>query len=156
MIMRTFACKLSLLLLIITGCTSGEIIKESPYAKNIDHMRSKNINFMFTAYDRGIDNPNNDRRAYYKIFIDKVESGRTTSGLESQKKIFETKLDVNRHLLTVQKWVLNKKTGRYVKLNNIDQPKPNFVYFTIPPGKIVILEMVSDKNRRTLFTVKQY
>lgn len=114
---------------------------------------SDKYNLKFVGFDSDILNPNQDRRCYYKIFIDKVEDGRTTTGLESQKKVYETKLSQNRHLMVVEKWVLDEKAGRYVKLNNIDQPKPNFVYFTIPEKRIVVIEMETDSNGESKFEI---
>jgi hypothetical protein len=112
-----------------------------------DEYRKPGIyNFKFVGFDADIKNPDNDRRSYYKIFIDKTEEGRTTTGLESQEKTFEMMLTPNRHLVTIEKWVLDQKTGRYFKLNNIEQPKPNYVYFSLPEGKIVIVELRSMKD----------
>jgi hypothetical protein len=95
----------------------------------------REYNFKFTGYDINIDDPEKDRRSYYIIKIDKIEVGRTTIGLESQEKIFEYNLSGNRHLLMVEKWALDGKKGKYVKLNNIEQPKPAFTYFTLPEEK---------------------
>ncbi len=103
-------------------------------------------NFRFIGRDVEIENPDNDRRSYYKVFIDKAEEGRTTTGLESQVKTYESTLSQNRHLVTVEKWVLDQKTSRYVKLNNIEQPKPNFIYFDVPEKKIVIINMKTLKD----------
>jgi len=103
-------------------------------------------NFSISIYDSDIDNPEIDRRCYYIIFIDKIESGRTTIGLESQEKFFETLLTPNRHLIKVEKWLLNENLGRYYKLNNIDQPKPDFIYITIDNDKIVKLKLKSSKT----------
>lgn len=89
-----------------------------------------------------MDNPDKDRICYYMIYIDKTESGRTNTGLESQEKYFEDLLLPNRHLIKIEKWVLNEQLGRYIKLNNIDQPKPDFIYINI------------EKNRVTRVTVK--
>ncbi len=109
----------------------------------------------FSGYDSAITDPAKDRRAYYKVFIDKTEAGRTTTGLESQKKFFETKVSVNRHLITVQKWILNEKTGAYEKLNNVNQPHPSYCYFDIKgKGSINIqLEVLADN--RAVFTVSE-
>ena len=103
-------------------------------------------NFRFVGFDGDIDEPDSDRRSYYKVYIDKSDEGRTTTGLESQEKVFESSLSPNRHLVTVEKWVLDQKSGRYVKLNNIEQPKPNFVYFTLPEDRIVIIRLKSLRN----------
>lgn len=88
-----------------------------------------------------VSDPAGDRRCYYKIYIDKVEVGRTTTGLESQKKEYTATLESNRHLLTVVKYVLDKEQNKYVKLNNIYQPRPTFFYFPIIENRITLLEI---------------
>lgn len=103
-------------------------------------------NFFIYIYDTDIDNPDNDRRCYYMIYIDKIEAGRTTTGLESQEKYFDTLLSSNRHLIKVEKWILNERLGRYVKMNNIDQPKPDFIYINIDDDKIIKVKLKSSKS----------
>lgn len=114
----------------------------------------KTYNFKFTGYDINIDDPEWDRRTYYKIFIDKVEIGRTTIGLESQMKTFEDKISYNRHLLLVEKWSLDEKKGKYIKLNNIEQPKPHYVYFDLLDGQVVNIILKNDPiNNKSLYDV---
>jgi len=104
-----------------------------------------NVNFRFIAYDTGITTPDEDKRCYYKIFIDKIDAGRTTIGLESQKKYFEAKLSSNMHLIVVEKWVLDEREGEYKKVNNILQPKPNFFYFETKASSLTELILINDK-----------
>lgn len=119
--------------------------------KNIE---TRSYNFKFIGSDINIDNPERDRRSYYKIYIDKLEAGRTTIGLESQRKTFECKIQSNRHLLMVQKWVLDERKGKYYKLNNIDQPKPNYIYFNQSEDKIVVITLENDiLKKRSKFEV---
>ena len=120
----------------------------------IEFKKAEEYNFKFTGYDSTVSTPDMDRRCYYKIYIDKVEDGRTTTGLESQKKVYEAKLSINRHLLVIEKWVLDEKKGKYVKLNNIDQPKPNFIYFDIVEDKIVLIEMNSDEKGNAEYEIE--
>ena len=143
------AIALSCALLLVTGCSTGGGKKET----GLRCKKPGAYNLRFIGLDREIDDPANDRRAYYKIFIDKAEEGRTTTGLESQEKTCETLLQPNRHLITVEKWVLDQKSGRYIKLNNIEQPKPNFVYFDLPEDRIVIIEMTSGRDGKADFSV---
>ena len=155
--MRNFreAFSFCLFFVLIAGigyCTKGGV-KGDIYNGNRGDSDLK-YNFKFIGYDQNIKNPDNDRRSYYRIFIDKIESGRTTIGLESQFKTFTLKLPQNRHLLTVEKWVLNKKKKRYVKLNNIDQPKPDFFYFTVPEKrKVVVILNNNIVTGNTLYSI---
>ena len=103
-------------------------------------------NFYIHIYDSGIVNSEDDRQCYYTIYIDKIESGRTTTGLESQVKIFEAELPPDKHLIKVEKWILNENLGRYMKVNNIDQPKPDFIYVDIRKNDTVRVKVKSSKT----------
>ncbi len=155
--MRIFsACYFFILSAVIISCSSGGQVKDEKQTDTaaanqvtIDtnaavNVQPKEYNFKFIGYDINIDNPELDRRSYYKVIIDKVEAGRTTIGLESQKKIFEAKLSCNRHLLAVEKWALDEKKGQYIKLNNIEQPKPQYTYFELPEDKTAIVKLIND------------
>lgn len=139
------------------SCSSGKQVKvielpgeiksgENKPSEEIPDNKSKEYNFKFIGYDINIDDPALDRRTYYKIYIDKIDAGRTTIGLESQKKTFEYKIASNRHLLMVEKWVLDEKKGQYVKLNNIEQPKPGYTYFELPDGKVAVIVLKNDPS----------
>ncbi|HQQ50588.1 MAG TPA: hypothetical protein PLZ29_05280 [Spirochaetota bacterium] len=132
-----------LVLLIASGCKT--VPTYEPPIEPIISPTEVNINFRFIAYDTGITNPDEDKRCYYKIFIDKIDAGRTTIGLESQKKYFEAKLSSNMHLIVVEKWVLDEREGEYKKVNNILQPKPNFFYFETKASSLTELILINDK-----------
>lgn len=110
-------------------------------------------NFFITIHDTDIENPDNDRRCYYMIYVDKLEAGRTVTGLESQEKDFDTYLTPNRHLIKVEKWILNESLGRYIKMNNIDQPKPDFIYINIEPDKIIKVKLQSSKTGKSTYSM---
>ena len=128
----------------VISCGGKEIIR---------HDFSGTYNLVITLYDRDIDNPENDRRSYYEVYIDKTESGRTTIGLESQKKVFEAKLTSDRHLIKVEKWILDESQGRYIKLNNLYQPKPDFIYVDIEDGKTTRVNVESSRYGTSLYTI---
>jgi hypothetical protein len=148
--MNKTVCLLSVFLLMsfLAGCISTGVKDTGD-----NYRKPEKFNFRFLGSDKEIDNPDNDRRSYYKIYIDKADEGRTTTGLESQEKAYEAALSPNRHLITVEKWVLDQKTSSYVKLNNIEQPKPNFFYFDLPENRIVKIEMKSSKDGQTEYKV---
>ena len=137
-------CAGILSLALMTSCLTTTV-KDDPDAI------PERYNMRFIGYDTGIENPSMDRRSYYKVYIDKVEAGRTTTGLESQKKTFEAKLSPNRHLITIEKWVLNPKKGAYEKVNNISQPKPNYCYFDTGGSAPVIIRMEISSDNRAQF-----
>ncbi len=130
---------LSLAAIIVTGCSTAKVPSEQPPERRDggEHRRVEGQNLFVSIRDADISDPENDRRSYYRVFIDKVEEGRTSIALESQVKVFEAMVSVERHLVTIEKWVLDEKAGKYVKLNNIDQPRPNFVYVEVPAERVV-------------------
>ncbi|HSV98244.1 MAG TPA: hypothetical protein VLM75_15075 [Spirochaetota bacterium] len=133
----------------LLSCQTGPLMPDDGRFKQPD-----TYNFKFIGYDTNITNPENDRRSYYRIYINKIEIGRTTIGLESQDKSFESRIQPNRHLLVVEKWALDEKSEKYVKLNNIHQPRPNFVYFGLPEKRIVVITLKNDILRnRTSFEI---
>lgn len=101
-------------------------------------------NLKITVFNSSIRNPDNDRRSYYRVYIDKISSGRTEIGLESQKKTFTAMLSENRHLVRVEKFVLSESDGKYIKLNNIYQPKPSYAYFDIVEDRITVITINQD------------
>ena len=113
----------------------------------------ENFNFVFEVINSSITNPDNDRRCYFKVFIDKIEMGRTTTGLESQNKRYETRLTQNRHFIKIEKWILDEAKGEYRKLNNIEQPKPNFVYFNTTDDKILKIKLNMGNYGKTNYEV---
>lgn len=138
-------------LIIINGCnTTDEVDKKQQIKDGIltvdennkkidDYKKPEEYNVKIVIKDNSIVNPDSDRRCYYRVFVDKVEIGRTTTGLESQDKTLEVRLDPNKHLVKVEKYILDEKKGKYEKLNNIDQPKPDYIYVDLPEDKIVNL-----------------
>lgn len=120
--------------------------------QKIDPVETVKNNFILIAYDADIEDPSKDRRSYYRVFINKVDAGRTTTGLESQKKYFETGLPENKHLVRVEKWVLDEKNGRYVKLNNIEQPKPDYIYITVSGKKVTKIFLKSTKYGNAVYS----
>jgi len=139
----------ALLVSFISGCreTGDNIVI-------IDRYKSPHgYNVQLIAHSPGIDDPSLDRRCYYKVFINKMEEGRTETALDSQKKYFKMSLPPNRHLLRVEKWVLDEKNEKYVKLNNIDQPKPGFIYFDVPENRIVTIELKVNRDGKAEYSM---
>lgn len=91
------------LVLFTFSCSGGKGVKKDNY-KIPDR-----YNLKIVIFNGDVINPADDNRCYYRIYIDKVERGRTSTGLESQEKIFETKLRGKRHLFSIEKWILDEK-----------------------------------------------
>ncbi len=135
-----------LIFIFLTGCTGSNIKHD-----DLDKIPDK-YNLKIVIYNNEIKNPSEDNRCYYRIYINKIESGRTSTGLESQEKTFETKLPAARHLFLIEKWVLDTKRGVYRKVNNVKQPKPSFYYFKIPEKKILKVTVTNGKSGRAIYS----
>ncbi|MBN1501088.1 MAG: hypothetical protein JW982_13085 [Spirochaetes bacterium] len=129
---------------------NGDVISGPVYKK------PGSYNFVLSVQDTNIQNPSNDRRCYYKIYIDKIDSGRTAIGLESQTKTFNTALSVNKHLIEIEKYILDEEQGKYVKVNNIYQPKPSYTYFDVMEDKIVKITVLQDTAKNKAQIIVDY
>ncbi len=49
--------------------------------------------------------------------------------------------------------MLDEAVGKYVKLNNIDQPRPNFVYFDVPANRVVVIRMITRSDMTADYTI---
>lgn len=139
--------------LILASCSgrAGSGHESIPGGANRDRGECE---LVIIAADARITDPSRDRRCYYRVFVDKVEAGRTDIGLESQEKVFRGRIDRNRHLVSVEKWVLDERKGRYEKLKNIEQPRPPHYYFTASGSRVVIRLAVDHETRRALFRIE--
>lgn len=134
--------------IILSGCGQTEI-REGGL---VMYSTPETFNVRVIAVDYDIRRPEDDRRCYYRLVFDKINEARTTTGLESQEKTYEGKLVPNRHLLVIEKWILDEEAGKYIKLNNVEQPRPNFFYFDVPEKRIVIVSINCDKTGKAFFT----
>ena len=145
------------LVFLLTFCSSAQtVIPTEPVNQgnvngNVDNGIT-GTNFRFTAVNYFIDSPDRDGRVFFRIFINKQEYGRTTTGLQSQRKTFETTLPVNRHLLHVEKWVLSN--DEFVRANNILQPRPDFVYFEIVANRVTNVVLSVNEQGRYEFSIR--
>jgi hypothetical protein len=141
------------MILIFIGCGSVERKDDGTTDKKDDGKIARGNNFYISIYDSDIVKTEDDRRCYYAIYINKVESGRTTTGLESQEKVFEAVLIPDKHLVKVEKWVLNENLGRYVKVNNIDKPKPDFIYEDNKKNDTIKVKLKSSKTGAATYSI---
>ncbi|MGL4370080.1 MAG: hypothetical protein ACRCUT_10480 [Spirochaetota bacterium] len=84
------------------------------------------------------------RQCYYRIFIDGQEAGRTAIGSESEEKSFEYLASALPHTLSLEKYILDEGKQRYVKLKNIEQPKPDSFAFDLPAERVILIRMEED------------
>ncbi len=129
---------------------ASQFISEVSY---YEEPRGYNLKIVVKTDETG--NPDSDTRCYYKIYIDKVEAGRTSVGLESQNKIFTALVDANKHLLRIEKFNLDETQKKYIQVNNIYQPDPDFVYFETFNDRILQINIVhTSRNIKSVYDVR--
>jgi hypothetical protein len=105
-------------------------------------------NFTLTVYHSNITDPKKDNYSYYRVYIDKKEAGRTTTGLLSQYKEFSMELSKNRHLVRIEAYYLDPVEKIYKKQNNISQPKPSSIYIDLTKSRRVHISFIIGKGNR--------
>ncbi len=84
-----------------------------------------------------------DNSIYYEMLIDGKEESRTETGHSKLKKSFYSKLNADSyHIVKPERWELDKTKGRYMRMNNINQPSEQKIY--IPGNRIVKLRFAYD------------
>ncbi|HOJ50166.1 MAG TPA: hypothetical protein PKW55_05080 [Spirochaetota bacterium] len=88
--------------------------------------KDKKIKIRF-IFDAVVNNYQEDVESYAEIYIDKKNVGITEQKLLSQEKNFEFETSYEKHLLQVNIFIQDPLKKKWVRLKNIDQPKP--IYF---------------------------
>ncbi len=109
-----------------------------------------NKKYNFYIVFEGVTRPKEDFKAYGIIYINKKRRGTTDKGLITQRKIYRTKLAINRHLLKVKIVIRDKYQRRWRPLLNTSQPKEK--YFPVKRGYITVIKM----TYKPLNKYKQY
>ena len=87
---------------------------------------------------------NSPQKIYYRVSIDDEDAGRTTIGTDAEEKVFESMTSPAKHVLLVEKFVLDETKDRYVRVKNIDQPKPDSLEFDLPADRILVIRLVDN------------
>ena len=119
-----------------------DIVAQKPvyrYANNVQYVSSDNHTVEIALYDM----PSEEKagRVFYKIICDGVDYTRTEPGLS----INSTAIDLNLtacqyHEIIIERWRLDETENKYIRDNNIRQPKPLTIY--VYPGRVVVFTMI--------------
>ncbi len=123
------------------------ISKQNIYSYSISKTTAEKykFNFEISITDESIPDKENDssRLAFYKIYIDGTENGRTESGYAGIEKIFRENLIINSyHSVKIELWELNSGKNKYERANNVRQPSSLKVF--IPTGRKIRLKVQFD------------
>lgn len=150
-------------MIIFISCSSREQTintKNSKDTDKIDCIQDNNYkkpydcNFIFNVIHEQTNSSERSEKMFFRIFIDNIEIGRTETGRIGESLSFKGMIPTERNQeLRIEMYLLDSTKGRYVKVRNIEQPKPDRFIFTIPADRIIIVNLsISDSNGETTFT----
>lgn len=84
-----------------------------------------------------------NRSIYYVILIDGADENRTSTGAGEAEKLINARLAAGKyHLIKAERWELDPVKGRYIRMNNISQPREIRIY--IPENRIIKVNIEFD------------
>ena len=108
------------------------------FSHGVNFAIPESYNLVFEGADTMQSATTDNKIIFYKIFIDGVEVGRTETGIAPVSKVFTVSLDSGKyHVISPERWELDRKKEEYVRMNNVYQPKPVKVY--VPENRIIKL-----------------
>ncbi len=125
-----------------------DLIQDTNYKKPYDY------NFIFNVIHDQSNSSERSEKMFFRLFIDNIEIGRTETGRISESVSFRGMIPTERNQeLRIVMYLLDSMKGRYVKVRNIEQPKPDRFMFSIPADRIMIVNLsISGPSGETTFT----
>ena len=108
------------------------------FSRGVNFAFPESYNLVFEAADTVQLSAVDNRVIFYKMFINGAEAGRTETGIAPVSKVFTVNLDSGKyHVISPERWELDRKKEEYVRMNNVYQPKPVKIY--VPENRVVKL-----------------
>lgn len=118
------------------------------YREGIVYDRGDNFNILlefcdFKNYEASFDEE--EKLVYYNVTVNGQDIGRTETGYGSLVKHMETRVNAgNYNIISVERWELDKSKGRYMRVNNINQPDEIRIF--VPFNRVVKIQFNYDGN----------
>ncbi len=108
------------------------------YSENRRYVLPEEYNLEIRAVDEGT---TGQVMIFYKISIDGSMKGRTKTALAQLPLLYQDKLEQSSyHIITLERWELNKARKQYLRVNNIHQPESVKIY--MPENRIMKLNVI--------------
>lgn len=118
------------------------------YREGIVYDKGDNFNVLLEFSDlREDESPagNEGKMVYYNITVNGQDIGRTETGPGSLVKQIQGRVNANNYnIITAERWELDKSRGRYLRVNNINQPEEIKIF--VPLNRVVKIEYNYDGN----------
>lgn len=99
-----------------------------------------NVILEFSEFSSGADDLRSDEKmVYYNVTVNGQDMGRTETGPAGIPRQFHVKVKAGSYnIITAERWELDKGRGRYVRVNNINQPGEIKIY--VPFNRVVKID----------------
>lgn len=118
------------------------------YKEGIVYDKGDSFNLLLEFYDlrnNEISYGEEEKLVYYNITVNGQDIGRTETGYGSLVKQMHAKVNAgNYNIITAERWELDKSRGRYLRVNNINQPEEIRIF--VPLNRVVRIEYNYDGN----------
>jgi hypothetical protein len=124
------------------------------YRDGIVYDSGDNFNVIFEFYDppRNSTNSGKDEKmVYYNVTVNGHDIGRTETGPAAVVKQLKAKVKAGSYnIIAAERWELDKSRGRYVRVNNINQPDEIRIF--VPFNRVV---KINYNCKGTVYTITQ-
>jgi len=131
-------------IVVVTNGSVSEIIDVQrgknvyAFSRGVNFAFPESYNLVFEATDTTQSSVVDNKVIFYKMFINGAEAGRTETGIAPVSKVFTVNLDSGKyHVISPERWELDRKKEEYMRMNNVYQPKPVKIY--VPENRVVKL-----------------
>lgn len=112
------------------------------YREGIVYDKGENFNVLLEFYDLRDDvipAGEEKKMVYYNVVVNGHDIGRTETGHGSLVKQMQARVNAgNYNIITAERWELDKSRGRYLRVNNINQPEEIRIF--VPFNRVVKIE----------------
>ena len=124
------------------------------YKDGIVYDSGDNYNVILEFYDPPQNSTNSrqdDKLVYYNVTVNGHDMGRTETGPAAIVKQLQVKVKAGSYnIISAERWELDKSRGRYVRVNNINQPDEIRIY--VPLNRVV---KINYSCTGTVYTITQ-
>lgn len=137
---------------VVSGDNESEIVDTARmksvylYSEDRRYVLPEEYNLEIRAVDEGEIGQN---MIFYKIDIDGSEKGRTNTALGQLPLVYHDRIEQNSyHIITLERWELNRARKQYMRVNNIHQPDSIKIY--MPENRVLKLNVLFNGKNYTV------
>ena len=118
------------------------------YREGVVYDKGDNFNVLLEFCDQRnyvASSDEEEKLVYYNVTVNGHDIGRTETGYGSLVKQMEARVNAgNYNIISAERWELDKSRGRYLRVNNINQPEEIRIF--VPLNRVVKIQFNYDGN----------